>query len=347
MTGELRHSFGAEFTGAAGFLNSPTYGLPPTFLVDELSGCIAAWQAGTMDVPALDEPVRRARAAYASLVGVPSDSVAMGGSVSAMLGLVATAIPDGARVATLSGEFTSTTFPFAAQAGRGVSLTELTPDALVATAGDYDVVTASLVQSANGRVLDVDALRAGLAGTDTMTVIDVTQAVGWKRLDLGWVDVTAAAVYKWLLAPRGTAWMSLSDRISRLMTPHAANWYAGEAPWSTIYGLPLRLAADARRFDTSPAWFGVLGSGLTLPWLASLDGDAVESHCLGLANRLRTELELPPSDSAIVSLSIEDGADALARAGIRASVRAGAVRVGFHLYNTDDDLDRLLDALRA
>jgi selenocysteine lyase/cysteine desulfurase len=347
MTGELRHSFGAEFTGAAGFLNSPTYGLPPTFLIDELSGCIAAWQAGTMDVPALDEPVRRARAAYASLVGVPSDSVAMGGSVSAMLGLVATAIPDGARVATLSGEFTSTTFPFAAQAGRGVSLTELTPDALVATAGDYDVVTASLVQSANGRVLDVDALRAGLAGTDTMTVIDVTQAVGWKRLDLGWVDVTAAAVYKWLLAPRGTAWMSLSDRISRLMTPHAANWYAGEAPWSTIYGLPLRLAADARRFDTSPAWFGVLGSGLTLPWLASLDGDAVESHCLGLANRLRTELELPPSDSAIVSLSIEDGADALARAGIRASVRAGAVRVGFHLYNTDDDLDRLLDALRA
>jgi selenocysteine lyase/cysteine desulfurase len=347
MTGELRQAFGAEFTGAVGFLNSPTYGLPPRFLVDALSGSIAAWQAGTMDVPAFDEPVRRARAAYASLVGVPSDSVAMGGSVSALLGLVAAAIPDGARVATLAGEFTSTTFPFAAQAGRGVSLTELTPEALIATAGDYDVVTASLVQSANGRVLDVDALRAGLAGADTVTVIDVTQAVGWKRLDLGWVDVTAAAVYKWLLAPRGTAWMSLSDRISRLMTPHAANWYAAEAPWSTIYGLPLRLAADARRFDTSPAWFGVLGSGLTLPWLASLDGAAVESHCLGLANRLRAELDLPPSDSAIVSLSIEDGADALARAGIRASLRAGAVRVGFHLYNTDDDLGRLLDALRA
>jgi selenocysteine lyase/cysteine desulfurase len=32
-------------------------------------------------------------------------------------------------------------------------------------------------------------------------------------------------------------------------------------------------------------------------------------------------------------------------AGIRASVRAGAVRVGFHLYNTENDLDRFLDAL--
>jgi selenocysteine lyase/cysteine desulfurase len=269
----------------------------------------------------------------------------MGGSVSAVLGLVAAAIPDGARVATLPGEFTSTTFPFAAQAGRGVVLTELTPDALIATGGDYDVVLASLVQSANGVVLDIDALRAGLAGADTLTVIDVTQAVGWKRLDLGWVDVTAAAVYKWLLAPRGTAWMSLSNRMSGLMKPHAANWYAGDEPWSTIYGLPLRLAPDARRFDTSPAWFGALGSGLTLPWLASLDRDAVESHCVGLANRLRAELELPLSDSAIVSLPIADAADKLARAGIRASVRAGAVRVGFHLYNTDDDLDRLVDAL--
>ena len=35
----------------------------------------------------------------------------------------------------------------------------------------------------------------------------------------------------------------------------------------------------------------------------------------------------------------------LRNAGIRAAVRAGAVRVGFHLYNTEDDLDRLVDAL--
>jgi selenocysteine lyase/cysteine desulfurase len=342
----LRSAFGAEFVGAQGFLNSPTYGLPPTFLVDALHEHIAEWQAGIMHAPSFDEPVRRGRAAYAALAGVPVESVVMGGSVSALLGLVAAAIPDGSRVATLAGEFTSTTFPFAAQADRGVTLTELTPDELIATGGDYDVVTASLVQSANGVVLDVEALRAGLSGADTVTVIDATQAAGWKRLDLGWVDVSTAAVYKWLLSPRGTAWMSLSDRMSGVMTPHAANWYAADEPWSTIYGLPLRLAPDARRFDTSPAWFGVLGSGLAMPWLASLDANVVESHCVGLANRLRSELDLPPSDSAIVSLPIADAADRLASADLRASVRAGAVRVGFHLYNTDDDLDRLVDALR-
>jgi len=340
-----RSAFGAEFLGAEGFLNSPTYGLPPTLLMDELRTCLDAWQAGTLDARSFDEPVRRGRAGYAALTGTPVDSIATGGSVSALLGLVAAAVPDGSRLGTVTGEFTSTTFPFAAQAARGVTLTELTADELVASASDYDGVVASVVQSANGDVLDVEALRAAVAGTDTLTVLDVTQAAGWKRLDLGWADVTVAAVYKWLLAPRGTAWMSLSDRMSGLMTPHAANWYAGPEPWSTIYGLPLRLAEDGRRFDTSPAWFGALGAGLTLPWLAALDATEVERHCVGLANQVCAELGLPQRDSAIVSLSIDDAADKLAAAGIRAAVRVGAVRVGFHLYNTEDDVRRLLDAL--
>ena len=114
-----REAFGAEFVGADRFLNTPTYGLPPQFLVDALQECIADWQAGTMEASSFDEPVRAARAGYAALTGVPVDSVAMGGTVSAVLGLVAAAIPDGSRVATLPGEFTSTTFPFAAQAAAG------------------------------------------------------------------------------------------------------------------------------------------------------------------------------------------------------------------------------------
>ncbi|MGV9798266.1 aminotransferase class V-fold PLP-dependent enzyme [Mycobacterium sp. NPDC003449] len=341
----MREAFGAEFVGAEGFLNSPTYGLPPQFLVEALHRVIADWQAGTMDATSFDEPVRLGRAGYAALVGVPVESVVMAGNVSAALGLVAAAVPDGCRVGVLTGEFTSTTFPFAAQAARGVTVTELAPDELIAAAAEFDVVALSLVQSADGAVFDQRQLRDAVSDSDTVTVIDVTQAAGWKQLDLGWADVTVAAVYKWLLAPRGTAWMSLSDRVAGRMTPHAANWYAGEQPWQSIYGLPLRLASDARRFDVSPAWFGVLGSGLTLQWLAALDSAAVQAHTVGLANRLRAELGRPAQDSAIVSIPVAGAADRLEQAGIRAAIRAGAVRVGFHLYNTEDDLDRLLDVM--
>ena len=93
-----REAFGAEFLGADGFLNTPTYGLPPQFLVDALLDIIGRWQNGTMDVPSFDEQVRAGRAGYAALTGLPVDSVAMGGTVSSVLGLVAAAIPDGSRV---------------------------------------------------------------------------------------------------------------------------------------------------------------------------------------------------------------------------------------------------------
>jgi hypothetical protein len=172
-------------------------------------------------------------------------------------------------------------------------MTELAPGELVSAAGDFDIVTASLVQSADGAVLDVDTLRRSVAGTDTLTVIDVTQALGWKQVDLHWADVTAAGVYKWLLAPRGTAWVSLSDRVAQIMTPHAANWYAGEQPWQTIYGLPLQLADSARRFDASPAWFSVLGAGLTLPRWRPLTGRRWRRMLSGLPTGCARNLVCP------------------------------------------------------
>lgn len=342
-----RKAFDAEFVGAEGFLDTPTFGLPPGFVVEALRDCLQTWEHGRLDVGSFDEPVAASRAAYASLIGTAEHRVAMGTSVSSVVGLVAASIPDGSRVATLPCEFTSVTFPFAAQAPRGVSLTELPLGELEDAAGDFDVVAVSLVQSADGAVLDADMLRRSVAESATVTVIDATQALGWKKLELSWVDVAVAAGYKWLLGPRGVAWMSLSERMIESLVPHAANFFACADVWSSLYGLPLRLARRARRLDASPVWLSVLGAGLSLPWVASLDRAAVEAHCVGLADRLRTELELPPAQSAIVSIPTAHAAEALHRVGIRASVRAGATRVGFHLYNTEDDLDRLLDALQG
>ncbi|MEJ7719228.1 MAG: hypothetical protein WKF58_01695 [Ilumatobacteraceae bacterium] len=57
-------------------------------------------------------------------------------------------------------------------------------------------------------------------------------------------------------------------------------------------------------------------------------------------------LGLEPSNSAIVSTSVDDAERKLAAAGIRASSRAGSLRIACHLYTTDDDVDRALEALR-
>ena len=84
-------------------------------------------------------------------------------------------------------------------------------------------MAARLVQSADGTVLDVETLRRSIAESGTVTVVDVTQALGWKNVQLPWADVAVAACYKWLLGPRGAAWMSLSERMFESLVPHAAN----------------------------------------------------------------------------------------------------------------------------
>ncbi len=341
----MRDAFGATFLGPEGYLNSPTTGLPPATTLEVLEQTHRDWAAGLIQGPDFDVDVAMARAGFATLAGVPVEAVAMGGSVGSLLAPVAAAISDGSKVVVAEGEFTSVSFPFAAQHARGVTVTEVPLDRLPEAAADHDVVAVSTVQSSDGSRVDLDALRDATRDTETLVVLDATQQLGWLRLDLAWADVVAGSSYKWLLGPRGVAWAAYSARLADRLVPHGANWYAGEKPWESIYGLPLRLAQDARRFDSSPAWFAVRGAAASLTWLTTLDQQAVTDHCIGLADRVRASLGLPPGESAIVSIPIENAASRLQAAGVRASVRQGAARVGFHLYNTRDDVDRVVEAL--
>ena len=75
----------------------------------------------------------------------------------------------------------------------------------------------------------------------------------------------------------------------------------------------------------------------TAPALATIEEigvDAIHEHDVGLANRFRAGLGLEPGDSAIVFCDVEDAADKLERAGIRAAVRGGRLRTSWHVYNT-------------
>jgi selenocysteine lyase/cysteine desulfurase len=152
--------------------------------------------------------------------------------------------------------------------------------------------------------------------------------------------------YKWLMAPRGTAFLAGTDDALDRLRPTAANWYAGVSPWQSCYGPTLTLADDARRFDTSPAWPAWLGQRTSLDLIAATGVDRIHAHDVGLANRLRAGLGLPPSDSAIVSVEVPDGThERLARAGIAASFRAGRLRLSCHLHNTPQDIAQTLDVL--
>lgn len=343
----MREAFGERFDIRSGYLNTASIGVPSVSTADRLVETIAEWRTGAVQPADFDVDVSAARAAWASLLGVSVDDVAIGATVSQLIGLVAASVPDAARVVTVKGEFTSVTFPFAAQAHRGVTVTEVDPEHLVDSVSAADVVAVSVVQSADGAIADLDAVRAAAGVTGTRVVLDVTQAAGWMPLDLRWADYVIGASYKWLLAPRGAAWVAVRpDKLADVI-PSAANWFAAEDPWEGIYGLPLRLATTARRLDLSPVSFAHRGAATSLPWLASLDMAAVRDHCVGLADTALMELGLAPRGSAIIALDLSDeDAVRLSDAGVVASARAGRIRLSFHVYNSEADVELMLHALR-
>jgi selenocysteine lyase/cysteine desulfurase len=328
------------------WLNTASYGLPPDSAWEALQGVLEDWRGGRTSWEHWGEATEAARAAFATLVGVAPDAVATGATVSELVGLVAGSIPDGARVLAPDIDFTSVLFPFMVQARRGVEV-RLVPPAELAGAVDAstDVVAFSAVQMATGEVADLDAIAAAAAAHGALTLVDATQACGWLPIDAARFDVVVCHAYKWLMSPRGTAFMAVRPELLERIVPAAAGWYAGEDVHTSYFGPPLRLARSARRLDASPAWFSWVGTRPALELVVAIGVEAIHAHDVALANRFRAGLGLPPSDSAIVVAEVPDGWARLGRAGITAAERGGRLRTSWHLYNDEADVDAALDAL--
>src|SRR5437867_1547308 len=289
------------------YLNTSSYGLPPRPAWDALQAALADWHGGRTSWEHWGDSTERARALFAQLVGVSVERVAVGATVSELVGLVAASL--GARGSESRGqvlapeiEFTSLLWPWLAL---GYDVATVPLDSLAERVdGRTAVVAVSAVQSSTGEVADLEAIVDAARAHDAIVVVDATQAAGWLPLDAARVDALACAGYKWLLSPRGTAYLALGDRLLERCASIHAGWYAAEDVHGSYYGAPLRLASTARRLDTSPAWFSWVGAAPALELLLEVGVAAIHDHDVALANRFREGLGLPASDSAIVSAEV-------------------------------------------
>lgn len=334
-----------EFAHDVAYLNTASYGLPPRAAHEAMLAAERDRASGLLAIGAMDEAVARSRAAFARLLGLPAERVAVGAQVSYFVGLAAASLADGATVLTADGDFTSLLFPFLARPGlevRSVPLERIAD----AVRDDVDLVAVSAVQSADGRIAPMDDLIDASRAHGARLLLDATQAAGWLPLPADRVDLIVAGGYKWLLGPRGTCFLAGTAEALAGLPAIGAGWYAGADVWDSIYGAPLRLASDARRLDLSPAWQAWAGHAPALDLLERVGVPAVHDHNVALARRFQAGLGLPAGDSAIVSVPVPEGtAERLRAGGVVAAVRAGRLRCAFHLTTTEDDVDRALDLL--
>ncbi|MDG9728488.1 MULTISPECIES: aminotransferase class V-fold PLP-dependent enzyme [unclassified Streptomyces] len=338
----------AEFAPKTTYLNTASTGLlPARTLVAMRDAAASAAEGQPLDMFA---DVEACRSSFARLLGVPATRVAAGASVATFSGLVAASLPAGAEVLTAEADFSSLVNPLHTRGDLKVRSVPL--ERIAESVGPQtELVAVSSVQSADGRIADLAALRDAARAHGARTLIDASQSNGWLPLAAGDFDFVAAVGYKWVLCPRGVAFLVVPEDFGGL-TPLFAGWASGERPWDSCYGPVEELAHSARRFDESPALFSYTGARHSLALIEELGVDAVHAHDTALADRFRDGLgslghePVPAPGSAIVSVpGLGHRQGELGRAGVQVSDRAGHLRAAFHLYNTAADVDRLLDVL--
>ena len=189
---------------------------------------------------------------------------------------------------------------------------------------------------------------------DTQVLVDAVQSVGQAKMDVEeWgADFVAASGHKWSLGLWGSGIFYVSQDALETLSPDRIGYFSVTGKTEEGY----EFYPDARRFElgTRPiAPHVALETALDL--LESIGMDTIEQHVARLTDRLNEGLGdrlLTPRDarSGIVTFDADDPealVEALSNEGIqiRWVPDPYACRASVHVYNTAEDVDRLLDAL--
>jgi selenocysteine lyase/cysteine desulfurase len=222
------------------------------------------------------------------------------------------------------------------------------------------LVTVSHVSHTNGYVHDLRALADLAHEHGAYLHVDGIQAVGGIKVDVkeAGVDFLTAGTYKWLLGPIGLAFLYVREELIPALDPVYAGWRQVKAWQDDLPIRPPGLHADARKFEGACVHFqGLYELRAALEYILGLDMDRIEGQVLRLSSRVWDGLQNlgfhlnTPSDtpSGIVTCllrDVEKTARALKDGNVVVTFRAGnQLRVSPHFFNTEDEVDSLLEVL--
>jgi selenocysteine lyase/cysteine desulfurase len=313
------------------------------------------------------------RALFARLAGVDPDGVALVPATSYGLAVAAVNLTarQGQRVLVLGDDYPSNRYTWQRFAGRtGASLVavERQPGQSWAEAvlGELDERTAVVAVLAthwtDGGSVDLAAIGARAREAGAALVVDASQAVGAVPLDLDAVrpDYLVTVGYKWLLGPFALGYLYVAER-HRDGVPLEENWISrlGSQDFGGLVDYQDGYQPGARRFDvgqrthfeTTPMATAALHQLLDweVPRIAATLG-RVTGRIQREVEALSLPLTTSDRDPHMLGIGLPDEArgavaGALAEAGVHAGVRGSSLRVSPHLWTTDQDVQRLVDAL--
>ena len=320
------------------------------------------------------ERAEAARAAFARLLHAVPDEVAVTTSVSQGVSAIVSALPfergGRTRIVISEHEFPTVGQIAHAQELRGAEVVHVTPEAdgsipveRFAEAIDERtaLVCCTTVSYRTGHRHDVAAIAAIAQERGALVLADSYQAVGAIDLDaraLG-ADFVTGGTVKYLLGSAGLGFLYVRRELLPRLLPTQTGWFADE----DIFRMDISdysPHASARRFDAgTPPVPNIYGGVAGMSLIEEVGPPTIEAHVSALATRLLEGLGelgatvVTPLDPArrgplvcVRSTDVDALVGELAAVRIVTSSRDDNLRIALHLYNSEGDVDTVLDALR-
>lgn len=365
-------SVGGAFASPEGrYFLSHSVGLRPADAETAIEeGFSAPWRRGDGRVwdfwlAALDAHAR----ALAPLIGAAPADVCPQTNISSALSKILFALPERARrrkIVLTEDDFPTVGFVLAQARRLGYELVFLPGGARLADIDawapafqdDVQIVLATHVFSNTAVKAPVREIARRARERGVFSVIDIAQSAGAVPVALGdWApDFAIGTSVKYLCGGPGAAFLWAQKETAERCAPLDVGWFSHAEPFAFDIH-EFRYAPGARRF-----WGGTPSIA---PYAAALAGcvalsrtgvDAIFAHNQALMARfieglpsgalLSHGVEGERGSSAVVAARhVDEASSALGAAGLLHDTRKGAVRISFHLYNTEEDVDALLAGL--
>ena len=312
------------------------------------------------------------KVSFAKLINAAKDEVALVENTSTGLNIIANMLnyPLGSNVVTTDLEYPSVVYPWKKKK-LGVNIRYVKNKAgkilledLEKAVDDKTVAVAiSHVEYMNGFRFDLEKVSEIAHEHGAYLVVDAIQSLSAFSVDVKHddVDFLTSACYKWMVGPLGIGYLYVRKKLIEKFEPPFIGWASVKPEvFETIDFWEIRdlkLSETASRFEIgTPSRVSVTGAAAALHLLLGVGIEGIEKRILALTDYLiellsvrgikfQTPLE-PECRSGIVNFLIDnpqERTDKLAKKGIVVSARAHGIRVSPHFYNTEEEIDKLVE----
>ncbi|MEP7362051.1 MAG: aminotransferase class V-fold PLP-dependent enzyme [Acidobacteriota bacterium] len=359
-------------TAKVAYMDTAAEGLPPVETAQAVEEYLRTKSTGSPGRPAIYERQNQTERAAAQLLGTVSEHVALLGSASEGLNLLADSLDwrEGDEVVINDLEFPSNVVAWLRLRRYGVKVRlvstangEVRLKDFVAQMGPRTrLVSVSAVSYKTGTRIPFLAELAEVSHRHgAIFCVDATQALGRVPVPLDGVDFLVSSSYKWLLGTHGLGLTYIAPALRERLVPGVAGWFSLDTIFHEnrfeSFGWKPGAAALQSGMPNFPAIFA-LKAGLDC--LLETGVERIHAELAPIVAGLRSGLAqmglqlLTPAGaefaSGIVAFSHdrpEALGEALRQKGVIVWAGDGRVRAAVHLYNDERDVARILDSLRG